>query len=388
MLIKMSGTGGAIVRDEVVGKDAWSSKHIVETLCPALDLAGGAVRCAPAEGYPIEVKVTVPAAEGQTPPASVTVTRCGRNLLKGTKTLENNEEVASLTGTVSGEELLNGCHTLRTNKAWQGYKINFSAVAQRAGLRVGDIVTYSIWAKMDGTAANNIQYGFWTTPSIASISGSRPWNYTPEAAKAWRQLSYTFTVTPEILAVTSLRIECDYNDAEDYMQEQAQTLYAAPQLEVGSRATAHEPYQGEVFTLPLTNGEAEATIPALAGENTLLANVGALKVTGRADPAEAIAALQGRAEALSGKADPARTLKGTLLASAWGEDGTQTVALTGLAAGAKGILGLGDALTDAQAQAALGAQLVKTAQAAGSVTIKAFGTVPEVDIPIQVLIVG
>lgn len=87
-------------------------------------------------------------------------------------------------------------------------------------------------------------------------------------------------------------------------------------------------------------------------------------------------------------ARPSAALTGTLLASNWGEDGTQTVALAGLAAGAKGILGLGDALTDAQAQAALGAQLVKTAQAEGSVTVKAFGAAPEVDIPIQVLIVG
>ncbi len=286
--------GKAVVDDGSIGGDAWSSKGLIDRLCPPLAVAGGAVRCAPMAGYPLDVTVSWEPAQGGTGvPApdnvrpisarnNVQVAQCGRNLLKGTKTLEKNEEVASLVGVVSGTALFEGCSTLNTNKAWQGYKINFSKVAQRMGIKAGDTVTYSIWAHAEGTAIQNVRYGFWTTPSIAGISGKRPWSFTPQEAKAWRQLSYTFTVTPEFLAVTSLRIESDYYETEDYMQEQAKIVFAAPQLEVGSSATAHEAWRGASYALTLpepivggrvdvTGGQSEKTWAAvqLTGEESL-----------------------------------------------------------------------------------------------------------------------
>lgn len=94
-----------------------------------------------------------------------------------------------------------------------------------------------------------------------------------------------------------------------------------------------------------------------------------------------------QAEAGTDYALPSKSYTATLLASAW-EDGVQVVSISGLSATANGTIGLADGSTDDQINATLAAVLVKTAQAAGSVTIKATGTVPEVDIPIVAIVWG
>lgn len=75
----------------------WSSKHIIDTLCPPLEETGNPVVCYPVENYPLGVKATwEPVQEGSGDPSpdnarpikgrdSVTVTRCGGNLLPFSK---------------------------------------------------------------------------------------------------------------------------------------------------------------------------------------------------------------------------------------------------------------------------------------------------------------
>ena len=84
----------AVIDDAAVGTDAWSSKHIVDTLCPPISETGNPVVCYPVAGYPLGCKVSwEPTQEGSGDPSpdnvrpingrdSVTVERCGENLLK------------------------------------------------------------------------------------------------------------------------------------------------------------------------------------------------------------------------------------------------------------------------------------------------------------------
>jgi hypothetical protein len=67
---------------------------------------------------------------------------------------------------------------------------------------------------------------------------------------------------------------------------------------------------------------------------------------------------------------------------------TQTVDIEGLAADANGTVGLAPTATAAQMEAAADAKLLVTAQAAGSITVSAFGDKPTINLPIQILIVG
>lgn len=83
----------AEIDDTAVGANAWSSKHIVDMLCPPLEESGNPVVCYPVAGYPLGVKASwEPVQEGTGTPSpenirpikgrdSVTVERCGENLL-------------------------------------------------------------------------------------------------------------------------------------------------------------------------------------------------------------------------------------------------------------------------------------------------------------------
>ena len=87
------GKDGTQIDDTTVGADAWSSKHIVDMLCPPISETGNPVQCYPVAGYPLGCKVSwEPTQEGSSDPSpdnvrpikgrdSVTVERCGENLL-------------------------------------------------------------------------------------------------------------------------------------------------------------------------------------------------------------------------------------------------------------------------------------------------------------------
>ena len=77
-------------------------------------------------------------------------------------------------------------------------------------------------------------------------------------------------------------------------------------------------------------------------------------------------------------------------ASSWIGDGpyTATVNCSIATAGNNIIVGVGGSLTAEQMEAMCAATIVCTAQADGKITLIAFGAVPEVDIPVNVLEVG
>lgn len=80
--------------DSSIGDKPWSSKHIIDMLCPPLEESGNPVVCYPVAGYPLGMKAKwEPVQEGSGTPSpenirpikgrdSVTVERCGENLVK------------------------------------------------------------------------------------------------------------------------------------------------------------------------------------------------------------------------------------------------------------------------------------------------------------------
>lgn len=88
-----AGKDGVQIDDVAVSEDApWSSKHIIDMLCPPLEESGNPVVCYPVAGYPLGVKAKwEPMQEGTGTPSpenirpikgrdSVMVERCGENL--------------------------------------------------------------------------------------------------------------------------------------------------------------------------------------------------------------------------------------------------------------------------------------------------------------------
>ena len=87
-------------------------------------------------------------------------------------------------------------------------------------------------------------------------------------------------------------------------------------------------------------------------------------------------------------AGPSVSVSATLTAAGWDADAkTQTVSVAGVTATANGSLRIAQSATDDQFTAWGAAQARVTAQADGSITVKLAGTVPTIDIPVEVLIV-
>ena len=87
-------------------------------------------------------------------------------------------------------------------------------------------------------------------------------------------------------------------------------------------------------------------------------------------------------------AGPSVGVSVTLRASGWNANAkTQTVSISGVTATANGSLRIAQSATDEQFTAWGEAQPRVTAQAAGTLTVKVAGTVPTIDIPVEVLIV-
>lgn len=113
--------------DTAVDGKPWTSKHIVDMLCPPLEVSGNPVQCYPVAGYPLGITSSwEPVQEGSGDPSpdnirpikgrdSVTVTRCGANLLdpiwkskteKGIQWIVNADGSITIQGTATGRSYL------------------------------------------------------------------------------------------------------------------------------------------------------------------------------------------------------------------------------------------------------------------------------------------
>lgn len=110
--------------DSTIGDKPWSSKHIIDMLCPPLEESGNPVVCYPVAGYALGVKAMwEPAQEGTGTPSpenirpikgrdSVTVERCGENVIEFLSTEDSSSDIKiavdaekniTLNGTLAGK---------------------------------------------------------------------------------------------------------------------------------------------------------------------------------------------------------------------------------------------------------------------------------------------
>lgn len=118
----------AVIDDTTVGTDAWSSKHIIDTLCPPISEAGNPAQCYPVVGSKLGVKASwEPTQEGSGNPSpdnirpisgrdSVKVERCGENLLNPKKNSYNTYTPYGLTITYLGDNLVHLEGTYQENE--------------------------------------------------------------------------------------------------------------------------------------------------------------------------------------------------------------------------------------------------------------------------------
>ena len=90
----------------------------------------------------------------------------------------------------------------------------------------------------------------------------------------------------------------------------------------------------------------------------------------------------------SSKANKSTAVSITALANGWSnaEPSTQSIAVAGMTSATKFLIGAG-ALTQTQLEAMIAGLIQCTAQGAGSITLTCYGDVPEIDLPVQIVIV-
>ena len=129
-----------------------------------------------------------------------------------------------------------------------------------------------------------------------------------------------------------------------------------------------------------TEAQFNADLAAVSGKQAKITASGILKGDGAGGVSAAVKGTD--------YAGPSVGVSATLSASGWDADAkTQTVSVAGVTADTNGSLRIAQSATDEQFAAWGAAQPRVTAQADGSITVKLAGTIPTIDIPVEVLIV-
>lgn len=137
--------------DSTIGGKPWSSKHIIDMLCPPLEESGNPVVCYPVAGYPLGVKASwEPMQEGTGTPSpenirpikgrdSVNVERCGENLLPFGERIEN----------IYKQQLMTSDDLLLLSKACAGQELTLTFSIETKNIVFGDTVEDE-WRKRIG----------------------------------------------------------------------------------------------------------------------------------------------------------------------------------------------------------------------------------------------
>ena len=170
------GKDGIQIDDATVGLDAWSSKHIVDMLCPPISETGNPVVCYPVENYPLGVTASwEPMQEGEgTPypagggPNLLDISQCTATVGKPYGvTITIDGDVFKVSGVPSSEVTEEGQYSFavasctQTELRGKGYKITPFAlkgnVSSACGLRTEDEDSLAIAAKLTPGVNTDIQ---------------------------------------------------------------------------------------------------------------------------------------------------------------------------------------------------------------------------------------
>lgn len=224
----------------------WSSKHIIDMLCPPLKESGNPVVCYPVAGYPLGVKAKwEPMQEGSGTPSpenirpikgrdSVKVERCGENLLKFPyATSAANRNGLVITSQQDGSITVNGTATADT---WYAINLNIEK-------RLPMNTPMALSGCPAGGSTKTYYIGLYLGGKCFSDSG----NGNTDIKFTTREVASRVEVS--ILKGTV------YNNLTFY-----------PKIEVGTTITPYSKYQGSTNTLTLPETVYGGEVDAVTGE--------------------------------------------------------------------------------------------------------------------------
>ena len=326
----------AEIDDTVIDGDTWSSKHIVDMLCPKVEKSGTLVQMdGLVEGYPLGVKVSwTPTQEGSGDPSpenirpiqgrtEIKVERCGENLLNIKPFDTNTRKGITFEYVPEGGIHIQGTASASADSptfpVWHlppgkyygldmGAGIAASIVVLRNGrnqwlntkgifeILAGDVTKYWYAIVANGATLDNTIYPYIVPGTTA------PTAYAP-------YIGSTNTLTlPETVYGGEVDAEGKGQETWGYMDSYAgETLPAEWICDRAAYAVGTTPPNGAQVAYKLDKSKpftatGGTVIPALSGTNTVLTDADSVTVTGRADPIQTIAKLNDRIAALEAAA--------------------------------------------------------------------------------------
>ena len=186
------GEDGVQIDDTAVNtSDTWSSKHIVDMLCPPLEVSGNPAQCYPVAGYPLGVKVSwEPTQEGSGDPYPagggpqlLDISKCTATVGKPygvTVTIDG--DIIKVSGVPSAEVTATDDYSFAIATSWQeelrgkGYKVTAwpikGKVSSAWGLRTADESALAISAELSPGVNTDIQLRL-------MVSKDTPSSYAP-----------------------------------------------------------------------------------------------------------------------------------------------------------------------------------------------------------------
>lgn len=247
----------AEIDDTAVGANAWSSKHIVDMLCPPLEESGNPVVCYPVAGYPLGVKASwEPVQEGSGDPSpenirpikgrdSVKVERCGENLLPFRGRLEN----------IYQQQIMSSNNLLFLSKACAGKKLTTTFSVETQNIVFGGA---DEWRKRIGFEAHG------TLADGTETYALQCWinNANGELTKNGKKTKTATVTMPELKS----------GNIMFYAQNIKPGSFVAYDfgIYVGTTApTTYTPYIGSTNTLTLPETVYGGEVDAVTGEGTI-----------------------------------------------------------------------------------------------------------------------
>lgn len=261
------GKDGTQIDDTTVTDSApWSSKHIVDMLCPPLEESGNPVVCYPVENHPLGVKATwEPVQEGSGTPSpenirpisgreSISVERCGANYIDILALSHNAVASVIYTQQPNGFRLVmkdagtyKPCLFYLPAKAVAGQTITFSALL----------------IDTQGNVLPGIRVIAYKNNYVQTVGYGEK---TINAGKKGDRFSLTVTFPAEVpdgsdgFAVNFYCTTETFAAAGDYSE------YRDVQIEISTAPTTYSPYIGQTATIALPRTIYGGTVDAVTGE--------------------------------------------------------------------------------------------------------------------------
>ena len=305
--------------DESVGSKPWTSKHIVDMLCPPLEATGNPVTCYPVANYPLGVKVAwEPKQEGEGDPSpenirpitgmdEVTVQQSGKNVLNVTGAFRYAfNYVLPNAALVCGATYTYTCSTEVASGAAVALYVIADNYALTSYLGPGKSASFTVPENADFSQGMWLAGGFANALDGVSVEsfmvelGSTPTAYEPYQPGTTATLTLPETIYGGTVDAVTGAGSKTWGYIASYNGEALPGEWISDRDAYSSGAT---PATGAQVAYKLATPEpiqatGSQSLPALPGTNTIYTDADSVTATGRADPNHTINALNDRIAAL------------------------------------------------------------------------------------------